>query len=157
MRLWFYYTDKQTEIGSTSILIYSSVIKVSNEYCSKFTWSVFQFISEGQDAISNYSYITFIANKTDLLFFYFLKALSGGFDDWEHCSKKTCNFTSKYTFLISQKSYWKKTQQTKQTEEGAMRLSCPLSLSSTPFNKKTDRLGSLHLLAAHFFHLFCQQ
>lgn len=43
-------------------------------------WPVLQFISEGQDAISNYSYITFIANKTDLFFLY-LKALSEGFDD----------------------------------------------------------------------------
>lgn len=70
---------------------------------------------------------------------------------------RTFHFTSKYIFLIFKKILLKKRKTNKkQMEERAMRLSCKLSLSSTPFSKKTDRLGSLHLLEAHFFCLLCQ-
>lgn len=69
-------------------------------------WSVFQVISEGQDAISNYSYITFIANKIDLFFFFiFSRHLVKALMIENTVFNRTCHFTSKYIFLISKKSH----------------------------------------------------
>lgn len=47
--LCFYYTDKQIEIGSTSIVIYSFIIKkLTTNTVLDLRGLVFQFISEGQ-------------------------------------------------------------------------------------------------------------
>lgn len=75
---------------------------------------------------------------------YFHVALSEGFDDWKNRLWHNLAFNLKISIPHILKN---------QNRRG-MRLSCHFSLPSTPLNKQTDRLRSLHLLAVLFSSLY---